>query len=521
MAKQKVSIYLIKQGFTTDDVFDLNDQLVERKVLNDGSLVLTKVSKPHQPKWVDYFEGQVDNLTLLSSSASALHLVSVVMNNGLERLFAISFGYGYTLINKETIEERFGLKVALNQAVNGGLRKLRRTAVSGNARKTDEQMPLPSSVDAFEIDVERDLLEGVTVNGGDGLLATGSIAGSDSLSLSIDKTEQSICDFLKDVYAEYQLDSYKTKYAWVDRIAPVRSHSLQELLNDKAIRLINEHDQNIWLAVPDVLQWEAVAGFRIGNRHDLVEDVRIDAVFPEDGDLPQSYEDLHAARISVVNQAGGTVVNNWHGSECLYGEIEYQGNSYCANNGRWYRIDAGYKSSIESEYEKIPLYDERLPDYRAGEREGPYNQRVVEASPDSKFLLDKKTVYYGGRSSQVELCDVLREDGSFIHVKRYSGSAALSHLFNQGYVSAKLIKADPDFRAAAQKIVDHVVLSDFNLGKDCVKRVVFAIISKYGGDRPEIPFFSKVALDAVRSQLAAMDIPVSITRIREVSADGE
>ena len=214
-------------------------------------------------------------------------------------------------------------------------------------------------------------------------------------------------------------------------------------------------------------------------------------------------------------------MNNWHGSECLYGEIEYQGNSYCANNGRWYRIDAGYKSSIESEYEKIPLYDERLPDYRAGEREGPYNQRVVEASPDSKFLLDKKTVYYGGRSSQVELCDVLREDGSFIHVKRYSGSAALSHLFNQGYVSAKLIKADPDFRAAAQKIVDHVVLSDFNLGKDCVKRVVFAIISKYGGDRPEIPFFSKVALDAVRSQLAAMDIPVSITRIREVSADGE
>ena len=301
MAKQKVSIYLIKQGFTTDDVFDLNDQLVERKVLNDGSLVLTKVSKPHQPKWVDYFEGQVDNLTLLSSSASALHLVSVVMTNGHERLFAISFGYGYTLINKETIEERFGLKVALNQAVNGGLRKLRRTAVSGNARKTDEQMPSPSSVDAFEIDVERDLLEGVTVNGGDGLLATGSIAGSDSLSLSIDKTEQSICDFLKDVYAEYQLDSYKTKYAWVDRIAPARSHSLQELLNDKAIRLINERDQNIWLAVPDVLQWEAVAGFRIGNRHDLVEDVRIDTVFQRTGTCLKVMRifTLHAFRLSI------------------------------------------------------------------------------------------------------------------------------------------------------------------------------------------------------------------------------
>ncbi len=62
-------------------------------------------------------------------------------------------------------------------------------------------MPLPSSVDAFEIDIERDLLEGVTVSGGDGLLATGSITGSDSLALSVGKSVGSIRDYLKSVYA--------------------------------------------------------------------------------------------------------------------------------------------------------------------------------------------------------------------------------------------------------------------------------------------------------------------------------
>ena len=91
-------------------------------------------------------------------------------------------------------------------------------------------MPLPSSVDAFDIDVERDLLEGVTVSGGDGLLATGSITGSDSLALSVGESVESIRDYLKSVYAVYVLDSYKAKYDWVDRIVPVRKRSLEDAL---------------------------------------------------------------------------------------------------------------------------------------------------------------------------------------------------------------------------------------------------------------------------------------------------
>lgn len=519
MAKQKMSVYLIKEGFNICDVVDSNEPYIHRHLLEDGSVVYTKPSDPHPPKWIDYFDGQLESDTLLSSSASALHLVQVAVTEDDERLFAISFGYGFTLLDKETVEERFGLKVALNQAIDGGLRKLKRTAVSGNARKTDEQMPLPSSVDAFEIDVERDLLEGVTVSGGDGLLATGSITGSDSLALSVGESVESIHDYLKSVYAVYTLDSYKAKYGWVDRIVPVRKRSLEDALNSKAISLINAHDQNIWLAVPEILEWEAVAGFRVGSKGSLLDDVCLDMVYPEPEKLPQSYEDLCKTRISVIGQAEGSVINKWRASECLYGEVEYQGASYCANNGKWYRIDGDYKSSIESRFSKIPLYSTEFPEYFKGENEGPYNQRVVEMNSSSELLLDKKTVYYGGRGSQVELCDILCKDGSFIHVKHYQGSSTLSHLFNQGLVSARLVKADPSFRKCAQVVLDKIEPNCFKLERDSVKQVVFAIISKYDTARPEIPFFSKVALDAVCSQLAAMDIDVALARIKEVRAD--
>lgn len=299
----------------------------------------------------------------------------------------------------------------------------------------------------------------------------------------------------------------------------MRKRSLEDTLNSKAISLINAHDQNIWLAVPEILEWEAVAGFRVGSKGPLLDDVCLDMVYPEPEKLPQSYEDLCKTSIFVIGQAEGSVINKWRASECLYGEVEYQGASYCANNGKWYRIDGDYKSSIESRFSKIPLYPTEFPEYFKGEYEGPYNQRVVEMNSSTELLLDKKTIYYGGRGSQVELCDILCKDGTFIHVKHYQGSSTLSHLFNQGLVSARLVKADPSFRKCAQVVLDKIEPNCFKLERDSVKQVVFAIISKYDAVRPEIPFFSKVALDAVCSQLAAMDIDVALARIKEVRGD--
>lgn len=94
VAKQKMSVYLIKRGISVEEAVDAGDRFVERRTLRDGSVVFIKPSNPQPPKWIDYFDGQLEFDTLLSSSASALHLVSVVVENGDERLFAVSFGHG-------------------------------------------------------------------------------------------------------------------------------------------------------------------------------------------------------------------------------------------------------------------------------------------------------------------------------------------------------------------------------------------------------------------------------------------
>ena len=109
---------------------------------------------------------------------------------------------------------------------------------------------------------------------------------------------------------------------------------------------------------------------------------------------------------------------------------------------------------------------------------------------------------------------MLTDDGRFIHIKKYSGSAVLSHLFNQGYVSTMLVKSDAAFRNKALKILSETSPSfTSTLNPDSVKEVVYGIITKDDVDRPKLPFFSKVTLDAVRSNLLAMGAKVSVKAI--------
>lgn len=515
MAKVKISIYLIKDGVDIDLVVDTKKTDVAIHRCDDGSVVYTKLSNIHTPQWVDYFDPQLDLSELKSSSSSALHVIRVEVESGIARLFAISFGFGYTLLNYNVVEERFGLRVALNQSTEGRLRKLKRTSVSGNSRKTDEQMPVPSSVDAFGIDVERDLVDGVTVSGGDDLLATGSITGSDSLALSVPVSIENISAFLQRAFCVYQSDDYKQGFSWIDRIAPVKNPSLIDELNAKAVELINQHNPAVYMAVPDVLEWEAIRGFKAGTSSELVDDVYISHILDCLGGEVDGFETLRKFRIAVIGQEGDSVIGAWNAAQCLYGEIEYGGRNYCANNGKWFQIDAEYKHEIEKRYKLIPLYRYGLIDYRKGETEGPYNVRLVEDDPSSRILMDKETVYYGDSGSQVELCDVLVVDGTFIHVKHYGGSSSLSHLFAQGLVSAQLIKSDDVFRRKAQDKIDSVKPNCFTLKRDSIKEVVYAIITKHGEDRPRIPFFSMVSLDVARRRLESMDVNVSLAMIKE------
>ena len=165
-----------------------------------------------------------------------------------------------------------------------------------------------------------------------------------------------------------------------------------------------------------------------------------------------------------------------------------------------------------SYYNKSTISNIILCDYSVRE-EQEFNGQLAKGHPGEYCLMDKKLIAFGG--NKIEFCDIYTKQKQFVHVKKYTSSAVLSHLFFQGFVSAESF-LDSDFR----KLVDEKLEEGFKIGP-CDKinandyEVVFVIAQKdiAMNVRPKIPFFSKVTFRSVCRRLHKYGYKVSITGV--------
>lgn len=516
MAKTKLSIYLVKEGVANpEDYIDLEKVANIQQVGSIGTLYIRQ-SYPNTPQWVSRFFGNsIDPDMLISSTASALLAVEVPCEDG-DRIFLLSFGYGYTLRRRNAIDERFGLRTVLNLANPDSLRSISRTTVAGNAMKTSEQLPVKASIHEFALDMERDLLEKVTITSdSEAAIIKGSVTGGESLALSVDISLDGIVEFLQSLFRLYVSTRYRESFSFVDHIMPVRNEMTAQYLDMEAVRLINEGSHCVWMAVPEMVKWEDTAGFKISGLEGIQSDVFIGDVLRACGGSIEDINILKRLRVSMMDVDGAFAKESWVAYQCLYGELQYEDGQYCINNGKWYHINNNYSEMINSSYQKARISDVPFPECPVSSYEGVYNEILALSGGAHYVLMDRKNVYHGGVRDQVELCDVLTDEGKYIHIKNYSGSATLSHLFNQGYVSAELMKSDASFVEKAQERVKEVA-PDFKMdvSGETLNEVVYGIISKDSAELPNIPFFSKVTFRSVERKITAMGIKVSIKSIK-------
>ena len=124
-----------------------------------------------------------------------------------------------------------------------------------------------------------------------------------------------------------------------------------------------------------------------------------------------------------------------------------------------------------------------------------------------------------GRHGQVEFCDLYSADRKLIHVKRYSGSSTMSHLFNQGVVSAQLLHGERVFRVA----VNEKLPESHQLGDPAAQitpsdfEVAYAVIAKPGKELT-LPFFSRLTLRNAVQVLRGLGFGVTLTSVPNVIA---
>jgi uncharacterized protein (TIGR04141 family) len=511
----KLSIYLLKREVgAPEEVLDAESPADSIELRDVGRFAFAP-SVAHPPAWLRSFFARTldENLGILTASAKGVLVTSVAVGDE-ERSFAIPFGVGRHLLKEGVVEERFGLKVVLNSLTPDSIRGVEKTTLGAVPRHSREMMTKEVSAREFGIDIEQDLVRAVTGRSRDPRLGR-VISGKDALSVSVPVTVEGIREFVGYCFDRYESEDYKRDFDWIDQIAEVRDSVLNAELSAEAVGRINVGElQNIWMAVPDVFEWEHVAGFRYLREHraDIVDDLDLAAYLAARDGKPLGVDDLKREVIFRISANTDDVMERWPAFRCLYAEIERDGVVYLLNNGKWYRVNRDFTALVNQDYDQMQPSGVPLPACSMT-KENEYNIAAADSIPGAACM-DENHVVHGGGHSRIEFCDILTAQKQLVHVKRYGNSSVLSHLFAQGVTAGELFAAEPEFRVKLnEKLPPEHRLANPRAGVEPREyEVVFGIISRKPGALT-IPFFSKVSLRNARRRLSAYGYKVMLNKI--------
>jgi len=515
----RLSIFLLKEEFTAPQDILKNHKELQKMKFGSGSTLYWRPSRIAQPKWVrNFFNTEVKKEQFLTANSQAVLIVKIRVDKNTTRIFAIPFGSGYHLLAPGATEERFGLRTVLNSVDEKLVRSIDKKNMANIPIHAREQISINSPVASFGINIEQDLILGVTGRSKDENLGK-TITGRDALNVAVKVNIDGIAALLLHTYLVYQKKDYVENFGWIDQIAELRDKGLIGQLDSALLDQIHTKNLNkLWMALPEVIDWEDVDGFRYSydKKSDLMDDIFLDAFllgFPSAKDI--SLELLKKTSVLCYSKSGNSTIHIWKAYQCLYCEIEHQNETFLLTNGKWYRIEASFLQSVNAEYAAILSRQppSMLPDY-AHRNEEDYNQDTAAKQP-AFALMDRKLVKFGGGYSKIEFCDLFSEKKEMIHVKYYGGSSVLSHLFNQGLVSGETTAAASDFR----KNVNAKLPTSHQLPTPFTPRgfsVVYAIISA-SKKNLDLPFFSKVSLKNAKRILEAFGYSVFLTKVQATS----
>ena len=506
-----------------DDIKDAKSAIKEPGSANSVDVTLGtttgklyfKQNPSHPPSWVKLFEPKIGTSMngLFNSGTSAVLLLEAG-----KRLFALTFGYGKFLLLADCYEENFGLRVVLNSVDPEKLRSVDVQSLDAVPLNRRSQSSVATAIADFGLDIEQDLVYAATGQPKDGIYGK-QLTGKDALKISIPLVADDLPALLAKLAVQYEADTYKGSFAWVDHLSEVRTKSLIEKL-DAALttKIQNKLFERTWLSIPDIIEWSDIAGFKYqrpkhGGLHD---DIAWDSYLAFLGTETQhTVETFRKQYVLAISESSGQPNHSWPVYRCIYCELPYDGADYALNNGKWFKVNANFLKSLNDSIKLIPMSSLKLPAYK-GNDEGAYNEGVHKDNAAYFALMDKKMIQHGGGNSKIEFCDLFTTDKHLIHVKRYGGSSVLSHLFAQGTVSARLLLSDPDFR---KKVNDklpasHRLKNVSQKPKAEEFEVVYAIASNSATTSPELPLFSKINLRNSFNQLQMYGMKVSLAFIQ-------
>lgn len=534
----KLSYYLFN-----DSVNNFEDLYIAEKVNEDNGYfelfpkndniefefkAFIQKNKAKPPKWIGFLNQDLDipfEEEMRNTVNSFVILIKIIKDE-MPYFFAVTGGFGFTAINRDKLENNFGLRFALNTIDS---KELKAFDVRNIDLKTKQKRVLfnrGSEIGEFDLDFEQDLINlvsGKSKNEEIGTTVKGSTA---SLNLSSKVDFASLGEKCAQILEVYLSNDYKEDFGFIDNIKVVKDKSVIELLNQKLFETVsNGETHHISLAYPDMIEYDRCTNYHVRFRRKTVEteEVTIENVYNllEQVGL-DSAEQIEKVKIIGFDDSDSPVTGPVGLNHFIIYQTEIESGTYIFSLNNWYKIANDYFTKIQHEMMKIPYLDKEdfLTDIYKGEKEGDYNERQ-----DSEYYvcLDKKNFQVKNSMSKIEVSDLYSRDKHFVCVKKETASATLSHLFAQGSVSMQLLKESEEYR---QFLIEKVKESFPEVKYDADTfpfdecTLVYAISSDKTGDlRDILPFFSKVNLLHHINLIKRLGIRVEVYKIDVIEVE--
>lgn len=475
-------------------------------------------SFPRPPRWESFVRTGWDNASIPPRApVGALITVRILIDDELH-YFGLPFGMtGRFLLDQSAIERAYGLRTALNIMYPRSLgtsetEGTRLVSLDAKRRSKDTmrsrlQSAREATFEMFDIDQLRDVVNAATGRPTDVDSWGYRITGADGLTFSADISVSELPDLCQRIEAAHRQDDYRARFGWIDNVQPVNDPDLLGHLQQHVVDCISRGDvEEFDLAPPEIVAWESVDVFRFhvdghqGTNHRQLRLKDYRRALQRVGSLDDlSYARLKNGFVKALD-GDGTTIHRWSIWRSLVGTFNLDGRTYILDEGEFFTVSDDYLFEIDQFIDSIGESASLLPRCGLGLREEDYNRAAADEV--GALLLDRENITIPGRTTAVELCDLLTEHRELIHVKREFGSRDLSHLFGQGTTAAELIQEAEDFRGQAQKKVIELAGDErfaffadngINPPDFCV---TFAVIGDWSGKplSERLPFFSKVNL---------------------------